>query len=266
MERIEFTSNIDNDDIKKLVILNCDSNSCKRTFGYFKTNDDNYYSIPYTGFEKNKRYQLLSNCDENIGGLMMGEKFCQGPNEIDNAMTIGQSYIISANSQTIFSDKIEGKSLVISATSNTLIYNGLSANEGIQLFGSGVLISTTESDITNENENRLVLYYCNNNVICHFLKDYIKDSKDIYYKVEGNESKKISVDDSNYEFKECTKETAGNLISDKKLCLGNENVDFINVDNKTEYYIYNRDDQYLFVRGVKNMFTIEKFNGSGKPE
>ncbi|KAG4095488.1 hypothetical protein H8356DRAFT_996875 [Neocallimastix lanati (nom. inval.)] len=261
MERIEFTSNID-EDIKKLAILNCDSNSCKRTFGYFKTNDGRYYSVPYTGFEHNDKYQLITDCDENIGGLMMGEKFCQDFNEIDNAMTIGQSYIISANSQTIFSDKIEGKSLVISATSNTLIYNGLSANEGIQLFGSGVLISTTESDITNKNENKLVLYYCNNNGICHSLKGYIKDNEDNYYKVEDNKSKKISVDDSNYEFKECSKETAGNLISDKKLCLGNESVDFINVDNKTEYYIYNRDDQYLFVRGVKNMFTIEKFNGS----
>ncbi|ORX99826.1 hypothetical protein LY90DRAFT_641698 [Neocallimastix californiae] len=223
------------------LILNCDNNSCKRTFGYFKTNGNNYYSIPYTGFENNKRYLLIDNCGSNIGGLMTGEKFCQGFNEIDDSMTDGQSYIISANSQTIFSNIIEGKSLVISATSNTLIYNGLSANEGIQLFGSGVLISSSETKIDSKDEKN-----CEYN----------------YYKVESNESERINFDDNDYEYKECTKETAGNLISDKKLCLGNESVDFISQDDKTEYYIYNKGGQYLFVRGVNNMFTIEEFNGS----
>jgi len=268
MERIDLaltTTNSIDSIIKYLAILNCDSNSCKRTFGYFKTSENNYYSVPYTGFENNDEYQLINNCGTNIGGLMTGEKFCQGLNEIDQAMTDGQSYIISANSQTIFSDEIEGKSLVISATSNTLIYNGLSANEGIQLFGSGVLISTTET-INTKDEEKLVLYYCNTNGICHSLKGYIKDSQNNYYKVEGNESEKIDVDDNDYAYKECTKETAGNLISDKKLCLGNESVNFINEDTKIEYYIYNKGGQYLFVRGVKNMFTIEEFNGSGKPE
>jgi len=266
MKRIEFTTNIDDNDIKNIVILNCDNNSCKRTFGYFKTNGNNYYSIPYTGFENNKRYLLIDNCGSNIGGLMTGEKFCQGFNEIDDSMTDGQSYIISANSQTIFSNIIEGKSLVISATSNTLIYNGLSANEGIQLFGSGVLISSSETKIDSKDEKKLVLYYCNNNGICHSLKGYIKVSEYNYYKVESNESERINFDDNDYEYKECTKETAGNLISDKKLCLGNESVDFISQDDKTEYYIYNKGGQYLFVRGVNNMFTIEEFNGSGKPK
>jgi len=264
------SSNVTNA-INSIIILNCDDNSCKRTFGYFKTSkidDVKYYSISYDGSNKlmeNGDFSTTECSDNNtdIGKITNEGAFCQGLYRINDAMTGGQSYIISANSQTIFYNKLEGKSLVISATSNTLIYNGLSTNEGIQLFGSGVLISTTESDITDKNEDKLVLYYCNNNGICHSLKGYIKDNKENYYKVEDNKSEKINFNNSNYE---CTKEAAGNLISNKKLCLGNESIDFIDDVTKPEYYIYNKDDQYLFVRGVKNMFTIEEFNGSGKPK
>ncbi|ORX96949.1 hypothetical protein LY90DRAFT_643126 [Neocallimastix californiae] len=260
------SSNVTNA-INSIIILNCDDNSCKRTFGYFKTSkidDVKYYSISYDGSNKlmeNGDFSTTECSDNNtdIGKITNEGAFCQGLYRINDAMTGGQSYIISANSQTIFYNKLEGKSLVISATSNTLIYNGLSTNEGIQLFGSGVLISTTKSDITDKNEDKLVLYYCNNNGICHSLKGYIKDNKKNYYKVEDNKSEKINFNNSNYE---CTKEAAGNLISNKKLCLGNESIDFIDDDTKTEYYIYNKDNKYLFVRGVKNMFTIEEFNGS----
>jgi len=260
-----------NNNLNSIAILNCDDNSCKRTYGYIKDNDGCYYSISYSGFNNTKLEDenFSIECKENnaIGKITSNGDFCQKANTvIPSAMSYANDnndfkyYIISEKEGNIFHKKnSEGKSLIISATPNTLIFDGLSTNKGLQLFGNGAMIKVEELQITNNSES-LSLYYCDDNGICHSLEGYVTNGGSNYYyvKKDGTGSEQET---SN---RECTFDSIGKLDNKNKFCLGNENVDFLTADDDTSYYIFKKGDaNYSFVRGIKYIFAIENHNYEG---
>ena len=258
----------DSEYLASIAILNCDDNSCKRTYGYIKTSDDFYYSISYPKFNNTKLTDrdFISNCNTNadIGKLITGGNFCQ---KIGYSITdpmkepVGDKYIyyiISAEEKTIFHDKDMGKSLIISATTNTLIFDGLSTNKGLKLFGNGAIIKVEESDI-NKFQNALTLYYCDDKGLCKSLNGYVTDGNDNYYQIYSDGSDSTLVNQDN----ECTSESIGKLDNYHKFCLGHESISFLTNGDKA-YYIFKKDgNNYSLVRGIPNIFAIEDHNYSG---
>ncbi|ORX96391.1 hypothetical protein LY90DRAFT_678909, partial [Neocallimastix californiae] len=258
----------DSEYLASIAILNCDDNSCKRTYGYIKTSDDFYYSISYPKFNNTKLTDrdFISNCNTNadIGKLITGGNFCQ---KIGYSITdpmkepVGDKYIyyiISAEEKTIFHDKDMGKSLIISATTNTLIFDGLSTNKGLKLFGNGAIIKVEESDI-NKFQNALTLYYCDDKGLCKSLNGYVTDGNDNYYQIYSDGSDSTPVNQDN----ECTSESIGKLDNYHKFCLGHESISFLTNGDKA-YYIFKKDgNNYSLVRGIPNIFAIEDHNYSG---
>jgi len=274
-----LTSNSVTDIINSIIIMNCKDNSCKRTYGYFKTsktNDIKYYSIPWTGFNNNKPMDANDfsiDCnDSDIGKIKNNGDFCQGSYIIENAMSIkgdtNPFYIISSDGETIFHGRETEKSLVISATTNTLIYDGLSKNKGLKVFNKGIMTS----DIM-DGGNNIALYYCGDQGICRSLDGYITDGTN-YYEVNGisSTSKLVSSSGEIIPNNECIIDTSGNLVlgdttnlNKLKFCLGNMSIDFLGTET-TEYYIIHKhgNTNYSLVRATKNIFTIEELKNSGK--
>jgi len=276
---ISLESNRVTNVINDIVILNCNVNSCKRTYGYFrtsKTDDIKYYSIPWTGFNNNKLMDdkdFSAECnDSDIGKIKSNGEFCQGSYIIENAMSMKDGtnpfYIISSDGETIFHGRETERSLVISATANTLIYDGLSKNKGLKVFNKGIMTS----DIVNDGNN-IALYYCGDQGICRSLDGYITDGTN-YYEVSANSStsKKVSSNGDVIPNNECIIDTSGNLVlgdntdpNKLKFCLGNISINFLDTET-TEYYIIHKRDNtnYSLVRATNNIFTIEELKNSGK--
>jgi len=274
-----LASNSVTGNIKSIIIMNCNYNSCKRTYGYFKTsktNDIKYYSIPWTGFNNNKPMDANDfsiDCnDSDIGKIKNNGDFCQGSYIIENAMSIkgdtNPFYIISSDGETIFHGRETEKSLVISATTNTLIYDGLSKNKGLKVFNKGIMTS----DIM-DGGNNIALYYCGDQGICRSLDGYITNGMN-YYEVSANSStsKKVSLTGDVTPNNECIIDTSGNLVlgdstnpNKLKFCLGNMSIDFLSTET-TEYYIIHKrgNTNYSLVRATKNIFTIEELKNSSK--
>jgi len=260
--------NNNNEILNYIAILNCDNNACKRTYGYIKTKDGQYYSISYPGFNNTKLENNNNiDCDKNtdIGVLTNDGYFCQKINNmINNPMQVSDGnkyiyYIISAENDTKFHVRDMGKSLIISATPNTLIFDGLSTNKGLKLFDNGAMIKAEALQITNSGQN-LSLYYCDDNSICHSLEGYVTNGESNYDYVEedGSGSSPYTATSD-----ECSFDSIGKLDNNNKFCLGNENVDFLTADDDTSYYIFKKGDNYSFVRGIKNIFAIEDHNYEG---
>lgn len=201
-----------------------------------------------------------SNCGDSDTGMLKSDgTLCLGSNKIASAMTASQFYIMSTEEDTVFSEAIDDKNIIIAATANTLIYDNLETNVGVQLFASSTKVTADNTGITNSNNTKLRLYVCSDEGVCYSVEGYVTDGTN-YYEVKSDGSASAKVTPSG----DCASSTVGKLVSENKLCLGTESIEFFG-NGKSGYNIIN-DGKYKFVRGIENVFTKEEFQGKRKKE
>lgn len=178
-------------------------------------------------------------------------------------MTDGKIYSI-AGSSTVFLNPVQAtKNIIIKATSNSLYYDNLYIEKGVNLFESGIKIDPT--DITDSNLAKCILFTCFYDGVCTAVDGFIKNDTSYYSMASAGGSSNVKYDGTTTPFGtgcSAPNTDGSKILEDGSLCLGTEAAPFISEDDKADYYITYDATEFKYVRAVKNIFTKEEFDST----
>lgn len=169
----------------KWIIFDCIEGSCKRAYGYVKTNEETpeIYSFSHTPTQAQLSSGDISEAcasgDSSSKMIKADGTFCithDDENPILGTMELGKTYIYTTTSSSVFYGT-QSKEIIIKATKNTLTYSPNYATMGPNIFSGGKKIEKNE--ISNEIKDKLGLYTCPSG-ICEKIPGYIIRDNEIF--------------------------------------------------------------------------------------
>ncbi|OUM59473.1 hypothetical protein PIROE2DRAFT_63754 [Piromyces sp. E2] len=242
-------------------LINCNNNICKETVGYIKFKDYDG-SVKYLSLTPSINTIIT---EEEFDQLSSNELCIIGDIDIDDTGNNKlNSYLLNVPDpdNSIFSD-YTSKNIIINTYNNIIYYDNNYYDVGINIFNGNKKINIKN---ISKNCEKLSIYYCKNDGICQILEGRVKNNDDYYYIDYNGTSYKI--EDSSFGNEKsfvtkCETNKYGNIIDTSyELCTtNNKSIPFV-TNNKINYYVIAKDeDNFKFVRAIKDVFGLNPING-----
>jgi len=245
-------------------LYNCDDKLCKETTGYikFENNDGtvNYISISLSPSINN----IIS--ENDITGLSSNELCIINDINVNNIESKElNTYILNVSStdNSIFNN-YSSKNIIIETYNNIIYYDNPYYDVGINIFNKNKKIEI--EDISKDNCENLSIYYCKNDGTCQKLEGRVKNG-DYYYYIKDNGTS-YRIKDSSFETEEsfvinCDIDNYGKILENShELCISNDkSISFVSNNEINYYIIAENENNFKFVRAVKDVFGLNPING-----